>query len=158
MWLPLSPPQVYRGPETKFCLRHLHSKTDYQVRVCGVRQCAPLDDSSSDTDSPRAPPPGVGEDLSGAFSPWVMFQTPSLKPVTPHPVTTVGAIAKIQERQLSDKQWASIILLCFAVCAIIIAFAAQQMVSYTNGGSSGTAVSSSGAVGSGEGASPSLTP
>ena len=117
--------QVFRGSQTSYTLTKLHPKTDYLVRVSAVRQC-----SNTDTTA----------DLTGAFSPGVSFTT-----LGPHPVTmatTEGSSAlpgrlSAERKQLSDQQWAMIILLGFTVCAIVIAFIAQQIIAYTSHGDDG---------------------
>ena len=121
--------QVFRGSQTSYALTKLHPKTDYLVRVCAVRQC-----SNTDTTAPAT------ADLTGAFSPGVSFTT-----LGPHPVTmatTEGNSAlpgrlSAERKQLSDQQWAMIILLGFTVCAIVIAFIAQQIIAYTSHGDDG---------------------
>ncbi len=107
--------QVYRGTESSFQITDLSQKTDYLVRVCAVRR--KLDGSN---------------ELTGAYSPGVSFKT--LEPKVQAVVNAQGALQpRIAEpKQLSDQQWAMIILLGFAVFAVIIAFTAQQIITYTN--------------------------
>ena len=112
--------QVYRGPDTVYRLEGLSAKTDYLVRVCAVRQCGD----------------GTGE-LLGAFSPGVTFTTASPKPVVTTTSTTSVIPARMAEpKQLTDQQWAVILLLGFTVCAVLIAFLAQQIIAYTSNSNS----------------------
>ena len=72
-------------------------------------------------------------DLTGAFSPGVSFTTPAK---TVETVSTSSGIIPnkgTENRQLSDQQWAMIILLGFALCAVLIAFLAQKIIHYTSG-------------------------
>lgn len=116
---------MFRGSQTSYTLTKLQPKTDYAVRVCAVRLC-PSDACDAAT-----------AELTGAFSPGVSFTT-----LSPSPVTTATTLAQgsgllqgrlsAERKQLSDQQWAMIILLGFTVCAIVIAFIAQQIIAYTS--------------------------
>ena len=108
---------MYRGSETSFHITELHHKSEYLVRVCAVRQC------SNGT-----------QDLTGAYSPGVSFRTLEPKPLVTATNTTVASRI-VEPKQLSDQQWAVIILLGFAVFAVIVAFFAQQIITYTNSSS-----------------------
>ena len=111
--------QIFKGEGTSYRLKGLSSKTEYQVRVCAIRVCT--DDTG---------------DLNGAYSPGVSFVTQAPK-VAPNPAPTTSALAKIPEpKQLTDQQWAIIILLGFTIFAAIIAFLAQQIIAYRNNSSS----------------------
>lgn len=104
---------MYRGPNTSHHLHSLQPKTEYQVRVCAIRQC------------------GDGTDVAGAYSPSVTFSTQSLEPVIS--VESKNIETKIMEpKQLTDQQWAMIILFGFVLFAVLIAFVAQQIISYTS--------------------------
>ncbi|XP_033760580.1 fibronectin type-III domain-containing protein 3A-like isoform X1 [Pecten maximus] len=106
--------QMYRGPATSYSLHTLSPKTEYTIRVCAVRQC--LDKS---------------DDVVGPFSPCVMFTTPSLEPVTSlEPKLLETKI--VEPKQLTDQQWAMIILLGFVIFACLVAFVAQQIILYTS--------------------------
>ena len=97
--------------------------------MCAIRQS--LDDK--------------GEQLIGAYSPGVRFSTLSPKPAstsasgdsTTSSSSSLSLTARLQEGpSLTDQQWAVIILIVFALCAVVIAILAQQIIAYTNGGAS----------------------
>lgn len=105
---------MYRGPATSYNLHTLSPKMEYTIRVCAVRQC---DDRS--------------EDVVGPFSPSVMFTTLSLEPSTSlEPKLLETKI--VEPKQLTDQQWAMIILFGFVVFACLVAFVAQQIILYTS--------------------------
>ncbi|XP_060065817.1 fibronectin type-III domain-containing protein 3A-like [Ylistrum balloti] len=106
--------QMYRGPATSYSLHTLGPKTEYTIRVCAVRQCVDKSD-----------------DVMGPFSPSVMFTTPSLEPATSlEPKLLETKI--VEPKQLTDQQWAMIILLGFVIFACLVAFVAQQIILYTS--------------------------
>ena len=110
--------QIYKGCETAFSLSQLLPRTEYLVRVCAIRQC---DD-------------GTG-DLIGAFSPGVSFITVADSPVRGD-VTSTSAerpmTSLVERKPLTDEQWAAIILAGFILLAIVVSFAAKQILSYIN--------------------------
>ena len=110
--------QVYRGNETTFTLENLQPKSEYQVRVCAIRL-------SSDE-----------SELYGAYSPGHSFCTASPEPVKPV-VARVSDCEVTESKQWTDQQLAAILLTGLMVLAILIAFVAQQFISYTSGSSSG---------------------
>jgi len=113
--------QIYKGSETKFRLEGLTPKTEYCVRVCAIRQCS---DSSGD--------------LIGAYSPGTLFTTQGPKlpsSSTSHRASRSECQRPTEPRQLSDEQWAVILLLGFTVIAVVIATLAQQVIAYSNSGS-----------------------
>ena len=111
--------QVYNGPDTSFVLRGLSAKSLYQVRVCAVRKCS--DDSTGD--------------LTGAYSPGVEFTTLTPQSIAQQSPANVIKANMPEPKQLSDQQWAAIILLGFSVFAIIVAFLTQQILQYTSSSS-----------------------
>ena len=133
--------QVFRGSQTSYTLTKLQPKTDYAVRVCAVRLCsstpAPAPAAAGEASDVSTATATAMPDLTGAFSPGVSFTT-----LSPSPVTTATTLAPgsglltgrltAERKQLSDQQWAMIILLGFTVCAIVIAFIAQQIIAYTS--------------------------
>ncbi|CAH1781329.1 unnamed protein product [Owenia fusiformis] len=105
--------QIYSGSETMYKLSYLEPNTEYVVRVCAERLCQ--DGSGS---------------LLGAFSPGIIFYTHSQEPIK-----TVGVKSESGEssepKQLTDQQWAMIILAVCAFLAILLAFLAKQFISYS---------------------------
>ncbi len=103
-------------------MSQLQHKSEYLVRVCAVRQCS-----------------GGSADLTGAYSPGVAFRTLEPKPlVTASATPAAGVVGRsaASEHRLTDQHWAIIILSGFAIFAVIVAFTAQQIITYTNSGSS----------------------
>ena len=120
------------------------------MRVCGLRLTTSPPPSSGEEEGPEvegaAPRPAplsplpaaaaLESELMGAYSPGVAFTTH-----TPRPITSQSATSVIQSKmaekkpQLTDQHWAFIFLLCFALCAVIFAFLAQQIITSTNGSS-----------------------
>lgn len=98
-------------------LSSLQPKTNYQIRVCAIRICR---DNS--------------EGLIGPYSPSTLFTTSGSKPL---PTATNESVAvktttKLTSFQLSDSQWAFLILLGFTLCAVILAFGAKHIIERTN--------------------------
>ncbi|XP_076453878.1 fibronectin type-III domain-containing protein 3A-like isoform X4 [Babylonia areolata] len=107
--------QVYKGPNTQFTLDGLDPGTEYQVRVCAVRE-------SSD---------GSAADIAGPFSPGTHFSTPNPTPQRrPTPEREAEARRTSLPQQWTDQQWAAVILLCFVVLAILTAIVTQQVIAY----------------------------
>ncbi|XP_064615415.1 fibronectin type-III domain-containing protein 3A-like isoform X3 [Liolophura sinensis] len=106
--------EVYRGPNTSYRLTNLSPRTEYQARVCAVRQST-----------------SRSGDITGAFSPGTVFNT--LSPAPQRTLITKTVETKISEpKQLTDQQWAMIILFGFVLFAVLVAFIAQQIISYTS--------------------------
>ncbi|XP_041356067.1 fibronectin type-III domain-containing protein 3A-like [Gigantopelta aegis] len=105
--------QLYRGPSVQFKLETLQPKTDYHVRVCAIRQC---EDQN------------MG-DIVGAFSPGVTFTTLSPEPVRLNSSKSVES-KLLEPKQLTDQQWAAIIVVVFVIVAILIAFLTQHVIDY----------------------------
>lgn len=106
--------QVYRGTETSFVLDSLQCKSDYHVRVCAIRQ--------SNDDS----------EIVGAFSPGQNFSTLSPEPVKPV-ISQISDSKDPEPKQLTDQQLAAIFVAGLVLVAVLIAFIAQQFISYTSG-------------------------
>ncbi|XP_002735906.1 fibronectin type-III domain-containing protein 3A-like [Saccoglossus kowalevskii] len=102
--------QAYRGAGTSTKLDVLHPNMEYRVRVCAIRQ-------SQD---------GMG-DLIGAYSTGTVFHTPSDEPVREE-VTKEDKVVKVERKPLTDEQWAAIIVVGFAICAILIALLVAQFM------------------------------
>ncbi|XP_023930352.1 fibronectin type-III domain-containing protein 3a-like isoform X1 [Lingula anatina] len=108
--------QIYHGAETSCRLTSLSAKTEYQVRVCAVRECQ-----------------GEAGPLQGAFSPGILFSTLSPEPVSKvasKASTEKKALVSLENRELTDHQKAMIILFGFAVFAIIIAIIVHRIFMY----------------------------
>lgn len=98
-----------------YSVHGLLPKTSYQGRVCAIRKCK---DGS--------------DDLVGPFSPSSLFTTCSAK--SPTLVTESGATrvqSKLSSIRLTDQQWAILILLGFTLFAVVVAFAAKQIIERT---------------------------
>nr|XP_061797560.1 fibronectin type-III domain-containing protein 3A-like [Nerophis lumbriciformis] len=110
--------QAYKGPGTCFTLAHLHPNSDYRFRVCAVRQCQ---------DAPE---------LSGPFSPTVTLAVqrsggdapPSRTSANAAPSSSSSSPSGRPGRGLTDEQCAFLLLMAFAVIAILIAFVIQYFV------------------------------
>ena len=97
-------------------LMGLHPDTEYSVRVCGIRI------TGCD-----------GDDIIGIPSVETLLKTLPLRPASTHGVTDpsrTGSDGGMLSRW-SDQQYAIILLLVFAICALLIAFLAQQVVMYS---------------------------
>lgn len=118
--------QIYRGPNTHFSLDGLEPSTEYQVRVCAVRE-------SCD---------GSAMDILGPFSPGTHFTTCAPEP--PRKTTVQELDHRSSEpRQWTDQQWAAVIVICFVVLAILLAFVVNQVMTYMGYSTSVSASSSS---------------
>ena len=107
--------QIYKGDQTSFKISGLTAKTEWQVRVCAIRECS---DGSGD--------------LNGAFSPGASFTTTSPKLQQSQVGAVSTAVSRVTDRRpLSDQQWAFILLLGFTVCAVLLALLAQRIIAYT---------------------------
>ncbi|XP_070539464.1 fibronectin type-III domain-containing protein 3A-like isoform X2 [Ptychodera flava] len=102
--------QAYRGPGTVTKLDFLQANMEYRVRVCAIRQ--------------SVEEPG---DLIGAYSPGAIFRTQNDTPIK-EVVSEKEKIVKIERKPLTDEQWAAIIVVGFAVCAILIALLVAQFM------------------------------
>ena len=118
---PPPPPQAYKGPSTSHVLHGLQPSSDYRFRVCAIRQCA---------DAPE---------LSGPYSPTVTLSPPRGEAqgggagggglgAAGAGLRAGGAESARPRRSLSDEQCAFLLLMAFAVIAILIAFVIQYFV------------------------------
>ncbi|XP_014673734.1 PREDICTED: fibronectin type-III domain-containing protein 3A-like isoform X2 [Priapulus caudatus] len=106
---------IYKGSETSYTVEDLEPKTEYRARIGAVRV-------SSD---------GSGE-LIGTYSPITSFTSKSVELVkTASSKTSAMTAVVIERKPLTDKQWASILLLCFIIVGILIAILVQQILSYS---------------------------
>ena len=109
---------MYKGPAQSHRLENLKIDCEYVVRVCAVRLC--MDGS---------------EPIIGTWSEGRRLRTQSqrISSITETNARQDGAVlSSVNRRQLTDQQWAVLILLAFAVFAVIVAFAAQQIIAYTS--------------------------
>ncbi|XP_056467331.1 fibronectin type-III domain-containing protein 3A isoform X3 [Gadus chalcogrammus] len=113
--------QAYKGPSTSHVLHGLQPSSDYRFRVCAIRQCA---------DAPE---------LSGPYSPTVTLSPPRGEAqgggagggglgAAGAGLRAGGAESARPRRSLSDEQCAFLLLMAFAVIAILIAFVIQYFV------------------------------
>ncbi|KAL8559262.1 hypothetical protein ACOMHN_040386 [Nucella lapillus] len=123
--------QVYKGPSTQHTLDNLDPGSEYQVRVCAVRE-------SSD---------GSAADIPGPFSPGTHFTTPTLQPLHRHtPERELEARPSLAEpKKWTDQQWATVILLCFVLLAVFMAIVTHYVIAAlaTSSSSSSSSPSSS---------------
>jgi len=105
-------------------LTGLHADTEYSVRVCGMRI------TGSD-----------GDEVVGIPSVETVFKTLPLNLPSDGAVgsgrssSTSGTDNGLLMSRWTDQQCAVVLLLVFALCALLIAFLAQQMVLYSTSGS-----------------------
>uniref|UniRef100_A0A667ZGT6 Fibronectin type-III domain-containing protein 3A n=1 Tax=Myripristis murdjan TaxID=586833 RepID=A0A667ZGT6_9TELE len=106
--------QAYKGSATSHHVHNLQPSSDYRFRVCAIRQCQ---------DAPE---------LSGPYSPTVTL-SPQRSDVAAGGGATgsgsrAGAESSRPRRSLTDEQCAFLLLMVFAVIAILIAFVIQYFV------------------------------
>nr|XP_043887894.1 fibronectin type-III domain-containing protein 3A [Solea senegalensis] len=107
--------QAYKGSATSFHVQNMQPNSDYRFRVCAIRQCQ---------DAPE---------LSGPYSPTVTLSPQRSDTATGGGSSTgsgsrAGAESGRSRRSLTDEQCAFLILMVFAVIAILIAFVIQYFV------------------------------
>lgn len=106
--------QAYKGPSTSFLVHGLQPSSDYRFRVCAIRQCQ---------DSPE---------LSGPYSPTVTLSPQRNDAAGQGSGSTLSSRAGCESsrsrRSLTDEQCAFLILMLFAIIAILIAFVIQYFV------------------------------
>uniref|UniRef100_A0A672ITJ9 Fibronectin type-III domain-containing protein 3A n=1 Tax=Salarias fasciatus TaxID=181472 RepID=A0A672ITJ9_SALFA len=106
--------QAYKGSSTSYQVQNLQPSSDYRFRVCAVRQCQ---------DAPE---------LAGPYSPTVTLP-PQRSDVAPGPGAAgsgprTGPECGRARQSLTDEQCAFLLLMVFAVIAILIAFVIQYFV------------------------------
>ncbi|KAM6988463.1 fibronectin type-III domain-containing protein 3A isoform 1-T2 [Tautogolabrus adspersus] len=106
--------QAYKGSATSFHVQNLQPNSDYRFRVCAIRQCQ---------DTPE---------LSGPYSPTVTLSPQRNDVASGSGATGSGSRACTESnrarRSLTDEQCAFLLLMVFAVIAILIAFVIQYFV------------------------------
>ncbi|KAM4628363.1 fibronectin type-III domain-containing protein 3A isoform 1-T8 [Polymixia lowei] len=103
--------QAYKGSATSYHVHNLQSSSDYRFRVCAIRQCQ---------DAPE---------LSGPYSPTVTL-SPQRSELPAGGTSGSGSRTEASRprRSLTDEQCAFLLLMVFAVIAILIAFVIQYFV------------------------------
>ncbi|XP_068172930.1 fibronectin type-III domain-containing protein 3A isoform X2 [Antennarius striatus] len=106
--------QAYKGSATSFHVQNLQPNSDYRFRVCAIRQCQ---------DTPE---------LSGPYSPTVTLSPQRNDAAAGSGSAGSGSRATTESnrarRSLTDEQCAFLLLMVFAVIAILIAFVIQYFV------------------------------
>ncbi|KAK5905017.1 hypothetical protein CesoFtcFv8_006527 [Champsocephalus esox] len=106
--------QSYKGSATSFHVQNLQPNSDYRFRVCAIRQCQ------------EAP------ELSGPYSPTVTLSPQRSDVAVSGGAAGSGSRAGVESnrarRSLTDEQCAFLLLMVFAVIAILIAFVIQYFV------------------------------
>uniref|UniRef100_A0A8D3C1M4 Fibronectin type-III domain-containing protein 3A n=1 Tax=Scophthalmus maximus TaxID=52904 RepID=A0A8D3C1M4_SCOMX len=108
--------QAYKGSSTSFHVQNMQPNSDYRFRVCAIRQCQ---------DAPE---------LSGPYSPTMTLspQRNDTAAVGGGGAAGSGSRASAESgrarRSLTDEQCAFLLLMVFAVIAILIAFVIQYFV------------------------------
>lgn len=106
--------QAYKGSATSFHVQNLQPSSDYRFRVCAIRQCQ---------DAPE---------LSGPYSPTVTLSPQRNDTAVGGGAASSGSRATTESnrarRSLTDEQCAFLLLMVFAVIAILIAFVIQYFV------------------------------
>ncbi|EMP40038.1 Fibronectin type-III domain-containing protein 3A [Chelonia mydas] len=103
--------QVYKGSETSFRFTNFQTNCEYRFRVCAGRQ---YQDST-----------GLQE-LYGPYSPSTVFSSQKQE-LVPQCTDSTAKFAKIK-KTLSDEQFAFLLLVGFAMVAILFAFVIQYFV------------------------------
>uniref|UniRef100_A0A4W6C3J8 Fibronectin type-III domain-containing protein 3A n=1 Tax=Lates calcarifer TaxID=8187 RepID=A0A4W6C3J8_LATCA len=106
--------QAYKGSATSFHVQNLQPSSDYRFRVCAIRHCQ---------DAPE---------LSGPYSPTVTLSPQRNEVAVGGGAAGSGSRAGTESsrarRSLTDEQCAFLLLMVFAVIAILIAFVIQYFV------------------------------
>uniref|UniRef100_A0AAQ4RRP0 Fibronectin type III domain containing 3A n=1 Tax=Gasterosteus aculeatus aculeatus TaxID=481459 RepID=A0AAQ4RRP0_GASAC len=106
--------QAYKGSATSFHVQNLQPNSDYRFRVCAIRQCQ---------DAPE---------LSGPYSPTVTLSPQRSDVAVGAGASASGSRAGVESnrsrRSMTDEQCAFLLLMVFAVIAILIAFVIQYFV------------------------------
>ncbi|MBN3322966.1 FND3A protein, partial [Atractosteus spatula] len=106
--------QLYKGPDSSFLWRGAAAGGEYRLRVCAARQC-------QDSGEPL--------ELWGQYSPGTLFSSPEPAGVPPgRPATAAGRGPPARGAPLSDEQFALLLLLGFAVVAVLFAVVIQYFV------------------------------
>ncbi|KAM3874865.1 fibronectin type-III domain-containing protein 3A [Diretmus argenteus] len=106
--------QAYKGSAPSYHVQNLQPSSDYRFRVCAIRQCQ---------DAPE---------LSGPYSPTVTLSPQRSDLAAGSGLTGSGSRAGTESsrprRSMTDEQCAFLLLMVFAIIAILIAFVIQYFV------------------------------
>ncbi|XP_051934324.1 fibronectin type-III domain-containing protein 3A isoform X4 [Hippocampus zosterae] len=119
--------QAYKGPGTCFTVQHLHPNSDYRFRVCAIRQCQDAPELSgpySPTVTLAVQRGGDGPASASSSSSSRSASSSASSPSSSSSSSTSGRAG----RSLTDEQCAFLLLMVFAVIAILIAFVIQYFV------------------------------
>ncbi|GAB6022917.1 Fibronectin type III domain-containing protein 3B [Chamberlinius hualienensis] len=118
---------IYRGEETSYHLTGLDPRTEYSVRVGGVREIQSNGRDGSGSSS------GGSNYLVGPLGPTNTFVTsgPTLSVTNSDGKATALTTLRVTPREpLTDQQWAVVILLGFVVLGFLVAAFIQQAIAY----------------------------
>lgn len=131
--------EIYRGECTSFRLYDLDANCEYNIRVAAVRVCASqriqsqfsgctLFNTKSDRSAGKpsrgsAPSGGESSALKRLFACLFFIQESR----TGANKSSGGFVKSLLRRQLSDQEWAAIILVVFAIGAVLFAFIAHYI-------------------------------
>ena len=110
---------IFSGSDIQFHGSNLEPKTEYTIRVCGV----------------RIPVPGT--ELAGPFSPPAIFTTMSNdgsdtsasgQILSKRVTSSSGVVTKRDNTGWSDKQWAFVLVVGFTLFALFIALVMQLII------------------------------
>ncbi|XP_061575736.1 fibronectin type-III domain-containing protein 3A isoform X1 [Cololabis saira] len=106
--------QIYKGSATSFNAQNLQPSSDHRFRVCGIRQCQDA------------------TELSGPYSPTVTLSPQrndvALSSSAARDGSRTSTESNRTRQSLTDEQCAFLLLMVFAVIAILIAFVIQYFV------------------------------
>lgn len=108
------PPQIYKGSASSFHAQNLQPSSDYRFRVCAIRQCQDATELSGPYSPTVALPPQRSDAAAAGSSAGSGLRT--------------GAESARTRQSLTDEQCAFLLLMVFAVIAILIAFVIQYFV------------------------------
>jgi len=108
---------IYSGSDIQFRAGGLESRTEYTIRVCGVRI------------------PANGQEHPGPYSPPAIFTTLTNEQVSGTNLVTSKRVASSgtgvvtrRDNGWSDKQWAFVLVVGFTLFALFIAVVMQQII------------------------------
>lgn len=116
---------IYTGSDVQFRVNGLEAKSEYAIRVCGVRVPTPGSVEMAGTYSP----PAVFTTLSGdGFNCGAGGQaTASSRAIT---TSRPGFLPHKGDKSWTDQQWAMVILVGFTLFALFVAVVMQQIIAW----------------------------